>query len=200
MPCRTCDKVVSARPRVGALAALLAAFAFHPAFAQDSETVTVDVGQCTSLESADARLACFGAQVDAALEERPPSEVDERSAVTEDADADRAAPRSDERSRRAEEQTERTAKRRLRAHSRSEEALEDAGEGEYSGVIVAIRERLPNAYVITLDNGQVWQQTEPKQYPLRPGLEVRIYPTGWGNYYRLNGLGTGTHIQVRRVR
>ena len=71
---------------------------------------------------------------------------------------------------------------------------------EYHGTIVSIRERLPSSYIITLDNGQIWEQTEPKQYPLRPGLEVRIYPTRWGRRYRLSGVGSGGHIQVQRLR
>ncbi|MDX1561897.1 MAG: hypothetical protein R3305_03180 [Gammaproteobacteria bacterium] len=62
-----------------------------------------------------------------------------------------------------------------------------------------MRERLPSSYVIQLDNGQIWEQTEPKRYPLRPGLEVRVYPTRWGSRYRLTGVDTGGHIQVRRV-
>ncbi len=70
---------------------------------------------------------------------------------------------------------------------------------EFFGTIVELRERLPNAYVIRLDNGQIWEQTEPKRYTLRPGLEVRIYPTRWGSRYRLTGIDSGGHIQVRRV-
>lgn len=68
---------------------------------------------------------------------------------------------------------------------------------EILATIVEMEERLPSAYVIRLDNGQIWQQTEPKRYPLRPGLEVRIYATRWG--YRLSGIDTGGNIQVRRV-
>jgi hypothetical protein len=82
----------------------------------------------------------------------------------------------------------------------SKEPPAEADDREYFGTITSIRERLPNAYVITLDNGQVWQQVQPEAYPLRPGLDVRIYPTDWGNSYRLIGAGTGRHIQVRRVR
>lgn len=83
---------------------------------------------------------------------------------------------------------------------RDREARErDSDDVEYLGTIVEMREYLPSAYVIRLDNGQIWEQTEPKRYPLRPGLEVRIYPTRWGSRYRLTGLDTGGHIQVRRV-
>jgi hypothetical protein len=179
------------------LAALLGVLGLQPALAQDSAAVTVDVAHCTRLESADARRACFGAQVDAVLQERELTDGDERTAVAEDTEADPAASTRDEPS---SPQRERRSKRDSSDDPRSVEAVEEARDDEYSGVIVAVRERLPNAYVITLDNGQIWQQTEPKQYPLRPGLEVRIYPTGWGSNYRLNGLGTGSHIQVRKVR
>jgi hypothetical protein len=153
------EKVVGATERGTIVVASLlgSLMAGAPAAGQD---VTVDVGDCVELEAAEARLACFAAQVDAVLEKR----IAGQSAVDEP--------------RRAEA---------------------DEGEDEYFGTIVAIRERLPDAYIITLDNGQIWQQTAPKRYPLRPGLEVRIYPTNWGGSYRLNGLGIGGHIQVRRV-
>jgi hypothetical protein len=88
----------------------------------------------------------------------------------------------------------------IETHTSKEQPQAEAEGTEYFGTITAIRERLPNAYVITLDNGQVWQQVQPEAYPLRPGLDVRIYPTDWGNSYRLIGAGTGRHIQVRRVR
>jgi hypothetical protein len=183
MPTRTHGKVGGAKSSVGALAALLGGFGLQQALAQDSEAVTVDVARCAGL-SADARLACFGEQVERAL-----TEDDERTAVTEEVVAERAARSNDEH----------PTKRASSADLRPQEAAEDARGDEYTGVIVAIRERLPNAYVITLDNGQIWQQTEPKPYPLRPGLEVRIYPTRWGHRYRLNGLGTGDHIQVQKL-
>ena len=199
MPSRTCGRAVGAWPCAGALVALLGGFGPQPAFAQESQAVTVDVGRCTALTSPDARLACFGAQVDAVLNERSPTEGDQHATVTEANGVAQAAPSGDERSSPEEERAARGTKRGS-DDPRSEEAVGESREDdEYTGTIVAIRERLPNAYVITLDNGQVWQQTEPKQYPLRPGLEVRIYRTGWGDYYRLNGLGTGGHIQVRKV-
>lgn len=189
MVARTPGEVVGPRLCVGALAALLGGLGLQPTSAQNSDAVTVDVAPCTHLESAEARLACFGARVDAVLEQRGLTE--ERK--------DRAARRNDERSSRQEQRAERRAERGSNADPRLADAVEESGEAEYTGTIVAIRERLPNAYVITLDNGQIWQQTEPKQYPLRPGAEVRLYPTRWGTYYRLHELGSGSHIQVRKV-
>jgi hypothetical protein len=202
MVTRTLGDAAGTRLRIGALTALLGGFGLQPTLAQDSDSVTVDVGACTRLESADARLACFGAQVDSVLEQRGRAEVEEPNAPIADVDVvDAVQPsrRDDERSSRPERRAERGAERSSSDDLQSADAVEDAGQPEYSGTIVALNERLPNAYVITLDNGQIWQQTEPKQYPLRPGIKVRIYPTRWGNHYRLNGWGSGAHIQVRRV-
>lgn len=71
---------------------------------------------------------------------------------------------------------------------------------EFVSTIASLREREPNAYVITLENGQVWYQTRPERYPMRPGQEVRLYPTRWGKSYRLAIEENGGFIQVDRVR
>jgi hypothetical protein len=54
--------------------------------------------------------------------------------------------------------------------------------------------------MITLDNGQVWRQMQPKRYPLQPGYDVRIYSSRWGNSYRLSSPILNGFIQVERVR
>ena len=151
-------------------------------------TVTVDVARCLELDAPEARLACFGAQVDEVLEERSPAVPEATSEAVETVEADPATAQRQE------------AAGRAAAAPVAEPARDSEPEsGEFFGTIVDIRERLPNAYVIRLDNGQIWEQTEPKRYPLRPGLEVRIYPTRWGSRYRLTGIDTGGNIQVRRV-
>lgn len=199
---------IECRPLRGAIAlgVLSATGALSPVLAQDdSGTVTVDVARCLELESAEARLACFGAEVDEVLEERGPG------VPAEQPQADAADAAEDERV--GTERVREPAAQQEPGLSRSErramrEAERDAAPAardsapdpaEFSGRIVELRERLPNAYVIRLDNGQIWEQTEPKRYALRPGLEVRIYPTRWGSRYRLTGIDSGGHIQVRRV-
>lgn len=181
--------------RAGAVIAMFCGVGNLPAAAQDSGAVTVDVARCVELESADARLACFGSEVNAVLEERGTEAG--RSSESGDSDVETRAPGRDAgRDARAE----RIATQARDASVQARSGAVEADDEEYTGTIVEFHERLPNAYVITLDNGQVWLQTEPKQYPLRPGLDVRIYPTAWGEHYRLHGIGTGSHIQVRRVR
>jgi hypothetical protein len=84
--------------------------------------------------------------------------------------------------------------------SRQQEAVEDDASGEYVGTIASLRERLPNQYLITLDNGQIWRQVYPEHYRLQLGHQVRIYPTKWGTSYRLTVEELHGFIQVERVR
>jgi hypothetical protein len=164
------------RTCIALTAAAIAALACgHAVQGQESRTVTVDVAQCVDLESEAARRDCFAAQVDEVLEQRA-------APASHAAEPESAAERATEPAMPAQRQPE------------------HQDEEEYFGTITALRERLPNAYVITLDNGQIWQQVQPEAYPLRPGLEVRIYPTNWGDSYRLIAADTGRHIQVRRIR
>ena len=199
----------------------------------DSGRVTVDVARCLEIEAVEARLACFGAEVDDVLGERAPvlpaerpradtAQASEASSVSgnravaapapEPAAAGRSigtaaqeAPDLSRRERRALREAEQALREAQAAQREAESSTAAAARDseneseEFFGTIVGLRERLPNAYVIRLDNGQIWEQTEPKRYSLRPGLEVRIYPTRWGSRYRLTGIDAGGHIQVRRV-
>lgn len=70
---------------------------------------------------------------------------------------------------------------------------------EIQARITELRETVPHSYVITLDNGQVWRQTVPKNYGLREGIPVRIYYSRW-RAYRLTNEQLKSFIQVERVR
>lgn len=70
---------------------------------------------------------------------------------------------------------------------------------EIEAVVTALRETVPNSWLITLDNGQVWRQTVPKNYELRQGSPVRIYYSRWRAYRLTNDTLKG-FIQVERVR
>jgi hypothetical protein len=65
--------------------------------------------------------------------------------------------------------------------------------------VTDLREVVPNAWQITLENGQVWRQTVSKHYELRPGAQVRIYSTRWGSASRLSSDTVNGYIQVERV-
>ena len=66
--------------------------------------------------------------------------------------------------------------------------------------MTALRQTVPNSYVITLDNGQVWRQTYAEWYGLRPGQTVRIRPSRWGGTFWLTVDELNGYIQVKRVR
>jgi hypothetical protein len=71
---------------------------------------------------------------------------------------------------------------------------------ETVGTVTALSAVLPNTWLITLDNGQVWRQTFAEQYPLRPGQRVTLRPSRWGAAFRLTADGAHGFIQVERVR
>jgi hypothetical protein len=173
-------KIDMAKRRFAGLGSAIAAAAclavFPAAHAQDSDDVTVEIGNCRDLKTPDERRACYGARVDEAVQER------ERSAAT--------AP-ADNRSSNPDEATTRPAR-----------ARRDGSEDEPTVVarIATLRETVPNSYLITLDNRQVWRQIRPKWHPLRVGQEVEIYPTSWGTSFRLFVDGLSGYIQVEQVR
>lgn len=168
--------------------------------------MTVDVRHCIELESAAKRLACFGAEVDAALAASGGTKDDGSSAALDSREADRGQSAGPDGSTRRERRARHRAVKRAGDESAAaepaapESAAPESADGRHSATIRAVRERLPNSYVITLDSGQVWEQTAPKPYLLRPGAKVTLYRTRWGDAYRLAAEGSGSHIQVRRVR
>jgi hypothetical protein len=77
--------------------------------------------------------------------------------------------------------------------------INEDGEQELIGRIAAL-EKDPGGWVVTLENGQIWRQVISKRYHLKEGQEVRIFPSGWGNGYRLAVEANGSFIQVKRLR
>jgi hypothetical protein len=67
-------------------------------------------------------------------------------------------------------------------------------------VVTALKETVPNAYLITLDNGQVWRQSSPQRFSLETGQQVTLSRTKWGQAYRLSAEGLHGFLQVERVR
>ena len=65
--------------------------------------------------------------------------------------------------------------------------------------IAVIKELNPNRKLITLENGQVWEQQGTKVFAMKAGDEVRIYPSRWGNSYRLASQSHNGFITVQRL-
>jgi len=157
--------------RIAGVAAVVAsAAAIGLASAQaPGPAVSVDVSECVKLTTPEERLACFEAQVEAAK-------------------APGAAPAPAATASRSSEPAE------FGTGGDQEPAVQ-----EIEARITDLRETVPHAYVITLDNGQVWRQTVPKMYGLREGIPVRIYYSRW-RAYRLTNEQLKSFIQVERVR
>jgi hypothetical protein len=95
-----------------------------------------------------------------------------------------------------------TTSRRPDEHTASAAPPPDAAteREEIVATVTAAQEIVPNSYLITLDNGQVWRQTYAESYPLRPGQHVRLWPSKWGRSFRLSADELRGFIQVERVR
>jgi len=70
---------------------------------------------------------------------------------------------------------------------------------EFTSRVTALNEIQRDKWRITLENGQVWQQTVGKPFLLRANDTVRIAATGWGRSFRLEVDGHAGYIQVSRV-
>jgi hypothetical protein len=151
------------------LAAFVASGAVVESVGAQADPVTIDVSQCVNLPTPEQRLACFEAQVETARTAPPAAP----------AAAAPAAAASSARGPGVEE--------------------ERADPPDIHAKVAELRETVPNAFLITLDNGQVWRQTVPSVYPLRVGSDVRIYFSRW-RAYRLTNAQLRGYIQVERVR
>jgi len=161
--------------QIAGFAALVTSAAMVQFAAAQTDSVIVEVGECVDLPTPEQRLACFESQVEAARTAPPGAAPAAPAATASTAPADFGL---------REEESE--AEREL--------------PPEINAKVVELRETVPNAYLITLDNGQVWRQTQPRyDYFLRPGSDVRIYSSRWRSF-RLTSSKLSGHIQVERVR
>jgi hypothetical protein len=159
--------------RLAAVAVIVAgAAAIQSAAAQEAgETVSVDVSECVKLTTPEERLACFESRVQSVRGSPTVPVAAPPASTTAPAGSDAGKDGVDE-------------------------AVQPA---DIRATVAGLRETVPNSYLITLDNGQVWRQTVPKMYPLRQGDRVRIYYSRWRTY-RLTSDQLKSFIQVERVR
>jgi pyruvate/2-oxoglutarate dehydrogenase complex dihydrolipoamide acyltransferase (E2) component len=171
----------------------------------------VDVGACRSIEDSLERFACYealGRESDpapaaptatpqAAPTPAPAPSVSRtpvpapRSPVADTPAPTAPAPAADNA----------VAEFGLEASKGSGKLVENKhGEQELHATVAQIWRLMPTLLEITLENGQVWRQTQNKPYNLRVGDEVRIYPTRWGDAYRLTAPRVAGYIQVSRLR
>lgn len=160
--------------------------------AQGAESVTVDVGECVSLQSPEERFACYERQVGAARTAPAAPPPDARTAGSEPA-APAGGPEPDSATGARPEAVGNAA-------PTAAPQAEAAEQLEFVATVQSLRQTVPNTYVITLDNGQVWRQSYAERYPLRPGQKVRVRPSRWGGTFWLTADEANGFIQVKRVR
>lgn len=175
----------------GTITVVAAGLVLGPAVqAQEPGAVTIDVSDCVDLKSPGERLDCFEREVEAQRRPVPPA----GRASPAPAPPAPAAPAPAQRE--AVPAPAPVANEPGRGRGRRAEAL----PAEIVAKVTELRETVPNAWSITLDNDQIWRQTTPKSFALRPGMEVRLNPTRWGTAYRLTVADLNGFIQVARVR
>lgn len=178
-----------------------------------SERVIVDVGPCVDLATPERQRECYEKRINEVVQGRAANgnnvETEAGSAATAEPEPSRASRRAERREARAAERRRKaaaeaaaTAAEAAEAAAQAAAAVEDPGyaAGEIVAKVTALREIVPDAYLITLDNGQIWRQHFEKSYLLRVGSEVRLRPSNWGPSYRLTDPTVGNFIVVRRVR
>ena len=162
--------------------------------------VTIDVGDCVKLTSPGERFDCYERQVNAADAKKaatPPAASSAPSPVPmAAAGAAAVAPAA----------VSPTAVPSAPATAKPETQSSSSGKSERDvppdivATISELRETVPNSWLITLDNGQVWRQSYPETYFLRPGMRVTLRGSKWGTAYRLTADGLNGFIQVLRVK
>ena len=155
--------------------------------AQGSVATASGIAACAAIESALARLDCFdelARRASADDSATPPPPAESASPVDPSVVAAATAPQADS----------------TKPVSRREARAAEQQQHELTGQVAAVREILPGRIEVTLTNGQVWRQTNSDRYNLLVGHEVRIYPTGFGQYFRLSSTALRSFIQVERVK
>ena len=134
---------------------------------------TVDISRCMDIPASSERIRCYDALADEArARSRPAAAV--------------PAPEEEVRS--------------FGKESPARVVDTENGASELHDRIESLRSSPAGDWIVTLASGQVWQQSVPGRYNLRKGLEVRIYPSKWGNAFRLTAPELKGFIQVRRVK
>ena len=179
-----------------------------PAMSQSNATgeLNVDMARCIALETEAQRLACYQTQVESALAERsqpasaaPNASVDSAPPAPTAAVAAPAAPTAQPQPSATPAQSQSTPAAASVPQNNSDSIFGFEAGREFHGTITKLREQAPDRYVITLDNGQVWQMNQAKRYPLSVGQQVRVVSTRWGPSFRLTAIEHGGFVQVRRA-
>lgn len=177
--------------------------------AQNAPAIPRSFSDCQSIEETRARYLCYDlveAINEGGDQTRPAEPASPATPAPAIAPARAAEPRNvveQAPGRSPEPEATRPAQEALADFGRevpnASRIVEEQGKEELHDRIVSLREREPNQWLITLESGQVWYQTNSQRYRLREGMEVRIYPSRMGGAWRLSANELNGFIQVHRV-
>jgi len=188
-----------------------------PCTAMAEQPLTIEVSRCVHIKSAIERLTCYDELADQAQQTHSDMEAvdlsEPESGSTSDAPVTTIEPESVAATAAVQpspvkEQvpvTEQTMNQAGRVTEENfglppEKQEDEKDLVELHSTISKLREYVPGRYLITLENGQVWRQMVGERYRLEVGDKVRIYPSRWGESFRLSAEGLKGFIQVERVR
>jgi hypothetical protein len=180
------------------------------------QPLTIDVSPCIRIKSAIVRLTCYDELVDQAQQTRSDLEAGDLSEPESDFGPDAPVTIEQESVTATEvmqdspkqEQAPVTGQTISQAGRVTEENFglpsekqeEEKDLVELHSTVSKLKEYLPQRFLITLENGQVWRQMVGERYRLKVGYKVRIYPNRWGKSFRLSAEELKGFIQVERVR
>jgi hypothetical protein len=157
--------------------------------------LTIDVGDCLNLKSPGERFDCYERHVEAAKAANrpaasappPPSVAPVTAPVpTAAATAPTASAQPPQARASAPASTASpTAPPAVASTGTASSATDTEGFPQRStppppdivATVTELHETVPNAWLITLDNGQVWRQNIPQRFALKPGQRVTLHGT-----------------------
>jgi hypothetical protein len=185
----------SVRSLVSAALVLSLAAAQAPVQASSSNPLAAQLKRCASLADASARLACYDALagVAAPTAQAAPSPSAGGSAGKIPSSSAAAAPVAAPAAPAAPNITDFGVR-----NGPLQAERDPVREKTMLAVVSAVGSRGRGELVVTLDNGQVWKQIQPSDYPLKPGDHVEIDVAALGSY-RLWTPSTRRATKVTRI-
>jgi len=160
------------KPFLLALALSLAGACVAPVQASTPDALPAQLRHCATLTDASVRLACYDTLAGSSVlnQVAPPASATSSSAATAGIAASGASPAK--------------AEMEFGVHNGPLEAkrVSPQREKHLLAVVSAVSSRSRGELVVTLDNGQVWQQIQPSPYPLKAGDHVEIDVAALGSY------------------
>jgi hypothetical protein len=202
--------VSSTPPLLGVLVLTLAAASVAPAQGSTADPLATQLRRCAALAAAGPRLACYDALAGnlaatgtgaaaspAASESSGAGKTGKQTAATNTGAATNAGAAKTSVAA-SEAQSPNFANFGVR-NGPLEATRDPVREKRMLAVVSAVSSRARGELVVTLDNGQVWAQIQPADYPLKPGDHVEIDVAALGSY-RLWSPSTRRATKVTRVK